>query len=112
MRVIFSFVGKLNGGHSLVQHGSDHSVSVSVRFIHQCVQIRQEGVANVQNITRHSSKLRSPGHGILPLSNITKTHKITFHTAEENLNGFSCKPPSFHVHARIVILFIVIYKKK
>lgn len=51
----------------LVQHGSDDSVSFGVSFKHQCVQIRQERVSDVQDIPGIIGKLGIPGNRILSL---------------------------------------------
>lgn len=51
----------------LMQHGSDHSVSFGVSFKHQCVQIWQERVSDVQDIPGIIGKLSIPGNRVLSL---------------------------------------------
>lgn len=51
----------------LMQHGSDDSASFGVSFKHQCVQIRQERVSDVQDIPGIIGKLGIPGNRVLSL---------------------------------------------
>lgn len=51
----------------LVQEWSDYCAALGVRLIHQCVQIGQEGVTDVQNVPGHLCEFVIPGNRVLPL---------------------------------------------
>lgn len=58
---------------SLMQQWSDNRASFGVRLKHQSVQVWQEGVTDVEDISRRSSKGVIPGHRILSLTE-NETH--------------------------------------
>lgn len=53
---------------SLMQQWSDNGASFGMCLKHQCVQVRQEGVTDVEDISRCSSKGVIPGNRILSLT--------------------------------------------
>lgn len=55
------------GPHLLVEQWTDHGAAVSVGFVHQRVQVGQEGVSDVQHRPGDLRERRIPGGGILPL---------------------------------------------
>lgn len=53
-----------------MQHRPDHSTSFSVCLKHECVQVGEECIANIQHITRCFSKISIPCHWVLSLLHI------------------------------------------
>lgn len=50
-----------------MKKGSDDSAALGVRSVHQRVEVRQQGVPGLQDVSRVLLKGRVPGHRVLSL---------------------------------------------